>query len=326
MNTGSRLPGLEHIMIVYASLLGMIIGIYFVSRITIVGSGMGYIPPSQTEMTLPGMFYSGLGTASLVDLPQGVLARVGSTQIMESEFGFTHIDDETMLRNIRLRLPMMLETKLVQRVELQEARAWAAANRIDPKAPLDMLQHAYFQYLYSSVTVDGIELLKVMRHQAAFMGNSNLAERLISAKEYIYDRKKDSLLAEYFHLMGQRCDIELNKKWSLARYGELIDRPDIRQVDAARCSGKPSVVFFTVPRRRANPITEVENQIRQKFGDRVIVMQTILDLDPVTAGRYGITKLFTVVVYDKAGDEFVRYSSYPAPKLMNAVNAVLIAH
>ncbi len=323
MNDEAPQPQNHIVGIVSASLVGMLAGIIIAAQIAVIDSNSGYIPPSQTELSFPGMFSSGLTTAILADLPDGVLARSGKLVVKESELGVEQIQDPSMLRRVEVRLPMILETKCMKTFELGEARQWAAANKIAPDAPLDMLQSAYFQHLYSSIEVNSVEMLNALYVKRQVDLDTNLAQKIIDANDFVYQRKKSRMLFDYFQLMGQRCRIELDRKWASSIYTKLIDRSEIRQIDAARRSHKPSVVFFTAPRGDLRPLVMVQNELLDRFKNKVNTLVVSYSMDPVISGRYGINSLFTSIVYDRKGDEFVRYPDFTSGKLINALNAAL---
>ncbi|MHB1461283.1 MAG: hypothetical protein ACYC1M_08390 [Armatimonadota bacterium] len=309
--------------IVSAGLVGMLAGVIVAAQIAVIDSNSGYIPPSQTELCFPGMFSSGLTTAILADLPEGVLARSGKLVVKESDLGVQQIKDPSMLRRVEDRLPMILESKCMQTFELGEARQWAAANKIAANAPLDMLQSAYFQHLYSSIEVNSIEMLNALYVKRQVDLDTNLAQKIIDANDFVYQRKKSRMLYDYFQLMGQRCEIELDRKWANSIYTKLLDRSEIRQIDAVRRSHKPSVVFFTAPRGDLKPLVMVQNEILDRFKNKVNTLIVSYGMDPVISGRYGINSLFTSIVYDRQGDEFVRYPDYTTGRIVRALNAAL---
>ncbi len=323
MNDEPAQPNNNLVGIVSAGLAGILLGIAVASQIAVINSNSGYIPRSQTQLSFPGMFSSGLTTAILADLPDGVLARSGKLVVQESDLGLQQIKDPSMRKRVEARLPMILESRCMQTFELGEARRWAATNNLAANAPLDMLQSAYFQHLYSSIEVNSVELMNALYVKRQVDLDTNFAQKIIDARDFVYQRKKSRMLYDYFLLMGQRCQIELNRKWASSVYTKLLDRNEIRQIDAVRYSHKPSVVFYTAPRGDLKTLVTVQNELLDQFKNKVSTLIVPNSMDPLISGRYGINTLFVSIIYDRNGNEFVRYPDYNTGRLANALNAAL---
>ena len=303
-----------------AVFIGAIVGIFADARITIIDSNLGYVPASQLELQMPGLFTSALGTATLGDLPDGMVVQAGNVHIHDDDLTIVTRKTTGMKPMFTPWPPVLLETNAMSEMVSDEARQWAGQNGIDRNAPADLLQMAYLQHLFSTIHINGLEILKAM-HPSAENFETSIGDRLIDANSQIYKRKRDKFLNEYFHLLGQNHNAVVNRKWAAEQYQQIINEPDIKAIDDSRRSGKPSVVFFTDYEGKYRVVWRTVDFLHQFFGNKVNVIYTVYGADPAILYRYGIVHRKTVVIYDSKGSEFVRFNHYTTMQVINAVRA-----
>ena len=305
---------------VLAIVVGAVIGLYATARITIIDSNLGYVPASQLELQMPGLFSSALGTATLGDLPDGTVMQAGSVHIGNDDLTMMTRNSSGFNPLFNSWSPSLLETTAVSKMVNDEARFWANQNGIDSHAPANLLQMAYFQHLFSTIHVNGLEILKAM-HPSAENYDTSIGDRLISANTQIYKRKRDKFLNEYFHLLGQNHNAVVSRQWAQDKYQYIINKPAIKAIDDCRRSKKPTVVFFTDYEGQYKAVWRTVLFLRQFFGNKVNVVYTVYSSDAAILYRYGIVHRKTAVIYNPKGSEFVRFSHYTTMQVINAVRA-----
>lgn len=275
-------------------------------------AAFGQVKPPTVEETYMGLSMGPLRHAQLTNLPADILLLAGKVAVTAA-----HVDGAINAARASLRPALkrngfyLLEEIGVRALLLDEAKAWAKATKRDTsKERDDALLSAHLQSVGLTATVTDAEVRAFYEISKPMLGGAKYEEVAEELRSYVLARKQKAVQDAHIATLSDRVVVQVNAVWLKTQAATALDNP----LDAARRSGKPTLVEFTAPGCgycvEEAPIIE---EARKAFAGRLNVVIVDASVDPVLAARYGIEPVPAQGYFDKAGKE-VRFHEGFSPK------------
>ena len=131
------------------------------------------------EAVYPGLFIGVLSSATIGELPEGVLVDLGGEQITQKQLDATLAKAPDKLKEQLAKNSLFLAQELATpRLLLRAAREWAAAEKkdVEGKAEPDIISD-YLQSVVADVSVSDAEVRGVLRRQPGHVQRSQAGRR-----------------------------------------------------------------------------------------------------------------------------------------------------
>lgn len=255
----------------------------------------------------PGLEAGALRSATLGDLPAGVVLRGESLEITEAA-----------LQGKIAKLPADLRAQLgdnavfllgefaAQELVLRAARAAAthAGASLEGKSD-QQITTQYLESKVASITVTDDEIATFYNENRAMLGDAELAEVKPSLSALLLKQKRQKAVQAYVRSLG--AGLVVSASWVKAQAA----RAKLNPVAEARASGKPSVVDFGATGCHAcDLMAPILESLKTEYAGKANVVFVHVRREPGLAQSYGITSIPTQVFFDKDGKETYRHTGY----------------
>lgn len=261
------------------------------------------------EDLYPGLSSGILMFAQPAELSGEMILRAGNVTISSAEIKQRIEEAPAQLQaELNKNAFFILENIAVEKLLLQIAQQYAAANKIDVKSKSD--PEIINEFLEKTIKVSEVTDAEVSEFYEANkdqFGNINFERIKRQLKEHIRQQKQQSALKEYICNIGKTMRIEISASW-LKKYAALaLDNP----VDRARASGKPTMVDFGAHGcRPCDMMTPILETLKQKYTGKANIIFVNVREAQILGARYGIQTIPVQVFFDKDGKEVYRHIGF----------------
>lgn len=270
-------------------------------------------PDSAASSTIneayPGLTSGALVFAQLGDLPEGVLLRSGSIEVVSKDLEeqITKAPEparEGLKKNGVFMLEQMVTKKLV--VELARQQAAEAKRDIAAKSEQELID-AYIQNLVEPITATDEAIAKFYEENKDACGGATLDQMKDQLKGYVLKQKRQDAIEEHIRTLGQRLPIVVAAGWTKEQAVSARDNP----VDKARGSGKATLVDFGADGcRPCEMMTPILASLTKKYEGKANVLFVHVREEQILASRYGVQSIPVQVFFDKDGKETYRHVGF----------------
>ncbi|MHB9129849.1 MAG: thioredoxin domain-containing protein [Armatimonadota bacterium] len=275
-------------------------------------------PATQTvEQAYLGLSMGALRQARMEALPKGMLLRSGKFSVTEKEINAKIEKAEPSAREMLKKYAfVILEQTAIERLLLNEARAWAKESKRDTRKDTDKtLIQAFINSLSAKVKVTDEEAKAFYEQNKDQMGGASYAETASDLKDYLLEEKQRVTVATHIRTLSERTPVEVDTEWVKGQAPALLDT----EVDKARRAGKPVLVEFSSEScpacRKMQPIIE---ELKKQFAEQCTVVNVNVRLEQVLSIRYDISPIPAFFIFDKTGKEIFRHEGTIAKEALLA--------
>ena len=266
-------------------------------------------PSATVASVYPGLASGALTFAVIAELPEGILVRAGDVEFRENEL--TDKIDRAMgdLREqMRKNAFFMLEQYAGEKLLLHLAASGAADGSAETKEKTDeQVVQAYFSKVVEDVKVSDTAVETFYQENKDLCGNAPLDQIRDQLRRYVLGQKQQDAVTEHIRTLGERTVIQVSGSWLKEKAVLAKDNP----VDAARASGRPSLVDFGAngcsPCDMMEPILDA---LERKYEGRLNVLFVHVRDNPILGSRYGVRSIPVQVFFDKEGNEVFRHTGF----------------
>jgi thioredoxin 1 len=274
------------------------------------------------EAAYPGLLNGVLSSATVGQLPDGVLVDLGGKQITQPQ-----------LDAILARAPAKLKEQLAKNalflaqdvatpeLLLRAAREWAAAEQKDTEGKAESgIISDYLQSVAADVSVSDTEVREFYEGNKDMFSGAKLDDVKEPLRQYLRKTKRQEKVDRHIAGLGGKYGVVISASWLEAQAPLARDNP----VDKARASGKPTMVDFgstgCTPCDMMAPILKT---LEAKYATKANVIFVHVGENQVLAARYGVSTIPLQVFFDKDGWEVYRHTGFfPQDKIEERLGAM----
>jgi thioredoxin 1 len=261
------------------------------------------------EAAYPGLVTGVLSSATVGELPDGVLVDLGGKQINQQQLDAILAKAPAKLKQELARNSLFLAQDVATpELLLRAAREWAAAEQkdIEGKAEPDIISD-YLQSVVAHVSVSDAEVREFYDGNKEMFGGAKLGDVKETLGQYLRKTKRQEKVDRHVAGLGGKYGVVISASWLAAQAPLARDNP----VDKARASGKPTMVDFgatgCTPCEMMAPILKT---LEAKYAAKANVFFVHVGENQVLAARYGVRTIPLQVFFDKEGREVSRHTGF----------------
>lgn len=266
-------------------------------------------PPKTIEEAYPGLLSGALSTATLADLPPGVLVLLSKEDIRKETLDGILAKSPSKLRAQLEQNSLFLVEELATKRLLFRAASEAAQEKglnLEGKAEPDIIAD-YLQNLVAEVTVSEAEIADFYRLNRSMFEGAALEKVRESLTLYLRKKKRQEIVDRYVRGLGGKYAAKVSAPWLREQAARAMDNP----VDKGRSSGKVTFVDFGAESCKACKMMKpVLESLAKKYAGKANVLFVHVQNDPVLATRFGIGSIPVQVFFDKDGKEVLRHEGF----------------
>jgi len=290
-----------------ARALGLLVAL---AALPVRAAGPPQSQANQTvEATYPGLVPGALASATLGDLPPGVLLRAGKLEITQKALDDILAKAPKALRGqLRKNALFVLEELATKKLLLLAARRAAATSQknLVGKADAEVVSD-YLQAMVADVKVADAEIARFYAENQDMFGGAKLEKIKARLRQYLLRAKRQEAVDRHVRGLGKVCHAVLSAAWTKEQALLATDNP----VDKARASGRPSLVDFGASGcRPCDMMAPILVALREKYKGRANVVFVHVRKEPILAARYGIKSIPVQIFFDKSGKEVFRHTGF----------------
>jgi thiol-disulfide isomerase/thioredoxin len=267
--------------------------------------------PQTVEDAYPGLVNGALASATVGDLPDGVVLDMGDARITRAQVQAVvdgAADDlKEQLGKNRLYLVQEMATK---KLLLRAAQEWASKEGIDLKGRSEpQAIAAYLHARVADLAVTDAEVAEFYAGNTEMFDGAGLDELKGALKQYLVKEKRQDATDEHVRSLAGIYGVVISRAWLTQQAVAATDNP----VDKARQSGLPTLVDFGAEGcRPCDMLAPILEELKTKYAGKVNVVFVHVQKEPVLAARYGIRSIPVQVFYDRDGREVFRHTGFIA--------------
>ncbi len=261
------------------------------------------------EDAYPGLSAGVLSSASIGNLPDGVLVDLGDQQITQKQIDEILAKAPDKLKDQLSKNSLFMAQDLATpRLLIRAAREWATAEKVDipGKSDPDIISD-YLQSVAAGVTVSDTEVGDFYQDNTEMFNGAKLEDVKEALTQYLRKQKRQEKVDRYIASLGGKCGVVVSATWLKAQVPLAMDNP----VDKARTSGKPTMVDFgstgCTPCEMMAPILKT---LETKYAGKANVLFVQVGEEQVLAARYGVQTIPLQVFFDRDGKEVSRHVGF----------------
>lgn len=257
----------------------------------------------------PGLTSGALSFAVLGALPEGVLLKAEDLEITSADL---KAELEGAKASIREQLAknklFLLENLATAELLVREAEAANAEEQAANAAEQALIQK-YLEGVVAKVEVSDEEVAAFYDENKDMFGGASLEQIKDQLRDYVLGQKKQEAAADHIETIGQRMEVVLASGWVADQAKMALDNP----VDAARASGKPSLIDFgSTGCRPCDMMAPILDTLETKYEGKLNVRFIHVGEEQILAARYGIQSIPVQIFFDKDGKEVFRHTGFYA--------------
>ena len=265
--------------------------------------------PATVESTYPGLVSGVLVSATLGDLPEGLLLRAGKVEIAAKALDDLLAKSPRALREqLRKNAVFLLDELAAEKLLLQAAADAAAKTQqeLAGKADKEVIA-AHLDSVLAKVRVTEAEADDFYRKNRDTFGVASLESAIPQIVEFLLGEKREAATRQYVRGLGKTYPITVSAPWVKEKAVLARDNP----VDKARASGMPTMVDFGADGcRPCDLMAPVLRKLAKKHQSKANVLFVHVQKEQILAARYAITTIPVQVFFDKDGKEFFRHIGF----------------
>lgn len=257
----------------------------------------------------PGLTNGCFATATLGELPEGVLMQFGKETITKDMLDQLLAEaPQHMKAQLGKNALFLLQEMATRKLLLQAASEAALKKGIDLKDKSEAQRVSdHLQELVADVQVNDAEIAEFYAQNQDTFGGAKLAEVKNTLREYLRKTKRQEAVDRYVRGLGGAHGVVIREDWGKVQAERAMDNP----VDKAKRSGKPTLVDFGAtgcrPCEMMAPILQL---LQKKYAGKANVVFVHTGEEPILAVRYGIREIPVQVFFDATGRELFRHSGF----------------
>ena len=259
----------------------------------------------SVEDLYPGLATGLLNSASLADLPDGIILESGPIVVKEPSLSAQLEKFDGDLRSqLERNLFFVLEQEATRQILLTEAKASGVAG---PGLDDKQIIGRHLESIAAKAKVTDEEVKAFFDGNQDMVRGAPLEQVQEPIRGILLQQKKQAAIDDYIKNLGRNRKIRLDRAWVAKQYSLAMDNP----VDQARQSGRPSMIEFgatgCIPCDKMQPILD---DLRAKFGPKLNVVFVHVREQQVLGARFGIQAIPVQVFYDAQGREVYRHQGF----------------
>ena len=268
-------------------------------------------PPPRERTTVaqayPGLAAGTLSSATLGDLPPGVLARSGQVEITATELHDLFAKAPAAKRaELRDSAVFLLGEFAAKKLLTRAARAAAAeaGTSLEGKSDYQVVND-YLAGKVAHVTVADAEVAAFYDENRSMFEGSKLEQIKPRLTEFLLKQKRQEAMKAYVHGLGKALVV------SAAWVKQQVALAGVDPVAEARASGRPSMVDFGAEGcRPCDLMAPILEHLKKKHEGKANVVFVHVQKKPALARSYNVTSIPTQVFFDKGGKEVYRHTGF----------------
>jgi len=265
--------------------------------------------PATVDAAYPGLVSGVLVSATLGDLPEGIVLRAGKLEITAKAIEDLVANSPRALRGQLGKNAVFLLDELAGEKLLFQAAADAAAKAqqdLTGKTDKEIVA-AHLQSMAAQVKATEAEIADFHRMNLDAFSGASLDKVRPQVEEFLLEQKRGEATRDYIRGLGKTYPITVSAPWVKENAVLAFDNP----VDKARASGLPSVVDFGASGcRPCDLMAPMLRTLTKKLAGKANVVFVHVRKEEILAARYGITTIPTQFFFDKNGKAYYRHVGF----------------
>ena len=261
------------------------------------------------QATYPRLTSGVLAGATLAELPDGVLLRVGDLEVTAGELQEVVANAPKALREqLQKNAFYLLEDLAARKLLLLAARQAAAQSgkELAGKSEQEIIED-YSNGLASQVKVTQEEVADFYEKNKDMCGGAELEQIRSELTQYVLQEKRLEVIARRPLELARTAPLTISAAWVKGQVPLAMDNP----VDRARASGKPTLVDFGSTGCRPCVMMEaVMKSLTKDWGDKLNVVFVHVTKEPVLVARFGISSIPVQFIFNAEGQEVFRHTGF----------------
>lgn len=265
--------------------------------------------PVTVDAAYPGLVSGVLVSATLGDLPEGVVLRAGKIEITTKAMEDLVANSPRALRaQLRKNLVFLLDELAGEKLLFQAAADAAAKAQQDLTGKADKeIAAAHLQSVTAQVKATEAEVADFYKKNLDVFNGASLDKVRAQVEEFVLEEKREEATRQYVRGLGKTYPIAVSAPWVKENAVLARDNP----VDKARASGMPSVVDFGASGcRPCDLMAPMLKALTKKLAGKANVVFVHVRKEEILAARYGITTIPTQFFFDKDGHTYYRHVGF----------------
>ncbi len=271
--------------------------------------------PGTVATAYPNLVNGVLASALLCDLPDGVLLDMGTARITQAQVDEVVSQSSDDLRDqLRRNELYLVQEMATKKLLLRASHEWAAEAEIDVDGkPEPEVIGAYLQARVADISVTEAEVAEFYADNTGMFDGADLDDVRGPLGQFLLKTKRQEATDEHVRTIAGTYGVVISREWLATQAVTARDNP----VDAARLSGRPSLVDFgSEGCRPCELMAPMLKELRREYAGRANVLFVHVGDNQVLAARYGIRTIPVQVFFDAEGEEVFRHTGFFAQEEM----------
>jgi len=265
--------------------------------------------PVTMDAAYPGLVSGVLVSATLGDLPEGVVLRAGKIEIATKAMEDLVANSPRALRaQLRKNVVFLLDELAGEKLLFQAAADAAAKAKQDITGKTDKeIVAAHLESVAAQVQATEAEIAEFHKMNLDAFSGASLDKVRPQVEEFVLEQKRGEATRDYIRGLGKTYPITVSAPWVKENAAPALDNP----VDKARVSGLPSVVDFGASGcRPCDLMAPMLKALTKKLAGKANVVFVHVRKEEILAARYGITTIPTQIFFDKDGKAYYHHVGF----------------